>query len=414
MPAKLPKTSTPPDSASLLKGFEALYPREIDLSLDRVVALLAKLGNPHQSLSPVVHVAGTNGKGSVIAFLHAILEAAGYKVSRYTSPHLVRFHERIVINGAPIEEAFLVRCLEGVRHANGQNPITFFEATTAGALTAFAQSVQDIILLETGLGGRLDATNVIADPVLTVLTPISLDHMEYLGDTVAQIATEKAGIIKPEVACICGPQPPEALAVIEETARRKNAPLIQVDTTGNLPPLALAGPHQMVNAHIALAVARHLAGFKVDEKAMATGLQSADWPARFQRLSHLEKPGHEVYLDGGHNGAGAQAIAAALAGLAPLPTYFITGLRTTKQAGAFFAPFVGKLSHMYTVATPDDAHATPADTLATQAIEAGLPATAMPDWKGALNHIHTSQKKSRSVICGSLYLAGHVLSARKT
>ncbi|HEX2113499.1 MAG TPA: folylpolyglutamate synthase/dihydrofolate synthase family protein, partial [Alphaproteobacteria bacterium] len=305
----------------------------MDLSLDRIRRLLAALGDPQDRLPPVVHVAGTNGKGSTVAYVRAIAEAAGYRVHVYTSPHLVRFNERIRVAGKLIEDGALVPILEEVEAVNGGEPITFFEVTTAAAFLAFSRNAADLVVLEVGLGGRLDATNLVRRPAVSCITPISFDHMQYLGDTLAKIAAEKAGIMKRGVPVVIGPQPDEVWAVLREHAKASNAKPFEIDrdwriiarsdgfryegkSVIDLPLPGLPGRHQVANAGIATAATEHLreAGMAIPDQALADGLVRVDWPARLQRLTRgpllrLMRPDSELYLDGGHNEGGATALA---------------------------------------------------------------------------------------------------------
>ena len=276
-----------------------MHPKVIDLTLDRVEVLLARLGDPHHRLPPVVHVAGTNGKGSVIAFMRAFLEAGGYRVHAYTSPHLVDFNERIVLAGVPISDVELSALLDECEDANGGDPITFFEITTAAAFLAYARAPADVLLLETGLGGRFDATNVIHSPALTVLTPISIDHQQYLGDTLAEIVGEKLGILRPGVDCVSALQPPDAIAWIDDFAGTAGVPLLREGRDWSvqaaaasglaysgpagkrqLPRPALAGDHQLHNAGLAIACLDRLDGLNGSDADISTGLGSVRWPAR--------------------------------------------------------------------------------------------------------------------------------------
>ncbi|MCH8238572.1 MAG: bifunctional folylpolyglutamate synthase/dihydrofolate synthase, partial [Proteobacteria bacterium] len=358
-------------SADILARMERLYPEVINLALDRVERLLEALGRPQDKLPGVVHVAGTNGKGSVIAFLKAILEAAGERVHVFTSPHLVRFHERIALAGAhgaeQIGEQTLSDYLRRVEAANGAEPITFFEITTAAAFLAFAEIPADYVLLETGLGGRLDATNVIEKPALTLITPISRDHDRYLGSELGQIAHEKAGILKPGVPCVIARQESAALEVIEARAKKLGAPLLAhgeawdayeqhgrlIFQTGSglrdLPLPRLLGRHQIDNAGAALAAIDALAGDSIADAALAAGLKAACWPARLQNLTGSALQAHvgngtQIWLDGGHNVSAAQALAHAMAEMeerAPQPLHLICGMMTGKDAAGFFRQFKG-------------------------------------------------------------------------
>lgn len=341
-------------SELILARLHGLHPKVIDLSLDRIERLLGALGNPERRLAPVVHIAGTNGKGSTLAVLDAMLQAAGRRVQRYISPHLVHFDERILFDGRPIGEAELSKVLDVCERVNDGAPITFFEITTAAAFLAFARHPADVVLLETGLGGRLDATNVIERPRLTALSPISLDHQGFLGERLEQIAFEKAGILKPGVPCIVGPQPPAALAMIKQRADTVGAPLhvhgrdwlarqagerllVTVDdAVWDLPLPALAGRHQIENAGLAVACALALGDLAPDAGALAQGLRTVEWPGRLQRLRRgplvaLLPAACELWLDGGHNPAAGEALAASLNGGEPLPLHLIVGMLNTKD-----------------------------------------------------------------------------------
>ena len=434
-------------SDELLAELRQLHPRLIDLSLGRIETLLAKLGNPQQRLPPVIHIAGTNGKGSTAAFLKAMLQAAGKRVHVYTSPHLVRFHERIELAGSggttrPIGEAELVALLERVQRVNAGDAITFFEITTAAAFLAFAELAADAVVLEVGLGGRLDATNVVAKPALTVITPVSLDHADRLGATVTEVAGEKAGILKSGVTAVVSRQPPEAAAAIEAAAQRVGAPLIvwgqdyesfeqrgrliyqSAERLMDLPLPALMGQHQIVNAGTAVAAALQLKRLGLaDAAAIERGLLDVRWPARMQPLnngplSRLLVPGSELWLDGGHNPAGAEAIAQTLAELeerAPKPVGLIVGMMGQKDAPAFFEHFRGLVRRVVTVPVPG-AHDRPHDpgALAEIAGSAGLAAEAAGDVEAAIRRLQQGEGQPlRILICGSLYLAGQVLALQE-
>ena len=439
-----------PTSAKLLAEMKLLHPQLIDLSLGRVERLLGKLGAPHTKLPPVVHIAGTNGKGSVTAYLKAILEAAGARVHVYTSPHLVRFHERIELAGpsgkaAPIGEETLVDVLTRTQATNGSDDVTQFEITTAAAFLAFSEHPADVLLLEVGLGGRLDATNVVARPALDIITPISLDHAEKLGATLPKIAAEKAGILRRGVPAVISQQEPEAEDVIRAEALRLGAPLIvwgeQYDAYEqrgrlvvqleelllDLPLPGLIGRHQIVNAGTAVAAALRLASdlphLGVGERAIEQGLTSARWPARMQRLDSgpmpsLLKPGSELWLDGGHNPAAGRALAQTMADLeerSPKPLHLIVGMMGLKDAGGFLSAFRGLVSHVVTVPIPG-AHEAPhaPETLAETAREVGLKAESATDVATALKRTDAyEQGAKRILICGSLYLAGHVLGLQE-
>ena len=412
----------------ILQRMMALHPKIIDLTLDRVWRLLEKVGNPQDRLPPVIHVAGTNGKGSTQAMIRAGLEAEGKKVHAYTSPHLARLHERIRVAGELITEAALTEVLDRAYKANGSDPITYFEITTVAALMAFAETPADYTLLEVGLGGRLDATNVIAKPALTIITPVDLDHQQYLGDTLAEIAGEKAGIIKRGVPCVVGPQLDEGLEVIERVAARNNAPvyaygqqyhvgtergrLIYQDERGllDLPLPNLPGPHQIQNAGGAIAALRVL-GF--GEEACEAAVSRAFWPARMQhmksgRLVDLAKPA-ELWLDGGHNPHAGRALAETLSALPDRPIHLICGMLNTKDIGGYLRP-LGKIAKSLTaLSIPGEMNTLPAEVTAEEARKAGFEATTAASVDDAITAITAKDPKARILICGSLYLAGHVL-----
>ncbi|MEM7212441.1 MAG: folylpolyglutamate synthase/dihydrofolate synthase family protein [Pseudomonadota bacterium] len=414
----------------LLDRLLQLHPKIIDLVLDRVWRLLGAVGNPQLSLPPVIHIAGTNGKGSTQAMLRAGLEAEGKTVHAYTSPHLVRFHERIRLAGELIAEQDLAALLAECETANGGEPITFFEITTVAALLAFSRTPADYTLLEVGLGGRLDATNVIDRPELTVITPVSIDHQQFLGETIAEIASEKAGILKPGVPCIVAEQTDAAREVIEAQAARVGAPLkicgqdwtvhsehgrlVYQDELGllDLDPPRLAGVHQIQNAGTAIAGMRLLG---LSEAAIQAALTNAEWPARIQRLRSGVLPdmlpdGAELWLDGGHNVAAGEAIAAVLDewhSKRQLPLHLVCGMLETKSASDFLAPLIPRAASIRTVTIPDTASSYAAGELA---IMAGEKAKAMESVEAAIAEIAAeADGPFRALICGSLYLAGHVL-----
>jgi len=412
----------------ILERMMALHPKIIDLTLDRVWRLLEALGNPQDALPPVIHIAGTNGKGSTQAMIRAGLETAGHLVHAYTSPHLARFHERIRLAGTLITEDALSAVLDECYGANGSEAITYFEITTCAALLAMSRTPADFTLLEVVLGGRLDATNVVAQPKLTVITPISIDHEQYLGNTLAKIAFEKAGIIKRGVPCIVGPQPEEAMDVIEEIAARNRAPLlaygqhwhvsaerglmIYQDETGllDLPLPNLPGAHQIENAGAALAVLRHLG---MDDAAGEAAVIRAEWPARMQRLDTgalaRAAPEAELWLDGGHNASAGQALSRHLATLPPRPTHLICGMLNTKDIAGYLRPLAAQSISLTALSIPGEANTLPAEVTAAAAAEAGMTAHVAPDLHSALARIVAQTPAARILICGSLYLAGHVL-----
>lgn len=419
---------TNPGSDIILQRMMSLHPKVIDLTLDRVWRLLDALGNPQDSLPSVIHIAGTNGKGSSQAMIRAGLEAEGCKVHAYTSPHLARFHERIRLAGDLIEESHLSNVLEECEAANGDAPITYFEITTCAALLAFARTPADYTLLEVGLGGRLDATNVIAQPALTGITPVSSDHQQFLGETLAEIAGEKAGILKRGVTCIVAPQQDDAMDVIEACAERVGAPLlahgqhwhvseergrlVYQDETGlcDLPRPNLPGAHQFENAGLALAALRHL-GF--GERACEAAVTQAQWPARMQRLRHgplVEAAGGaELWLDGGHNPAAGHAIAQTLSELPSRPLVLICGMLNTKDVGGYLRPLGNVADRLIGVSIPGEANTLTADETASAAKAQGLTADTADDLTDALRIATQRTSNARILICGSLYLAGSVL-----
>nr|WP_170541596.1 folylpolyglutamate synthase/dihydrofolate synthase family protein [Ruegeria arenilitoris] len=419
---------TAPTSDVILDRMMALHPKIIDLTLDRVWRLLQALGNPQDKLPPVIHIAGTNGKGSTQAMIRAGLEGAGLTAHAYTSPHLARFHERIRLAGELISEPDLTAVLDECCTANGGENITYFEITTCAALLAFSRVPADYTLLEVGLGGRLDATNVIAKPAVTVITPVSIDHEQFLGNTLAKIAAEKAGIIKRGVPCIVGAQPDEAMEVIEATAARLGAPLlaygqhwhvyeehgrlIYQDETGlrDLPLPNLLGAHQVQNAGAALAVLRHV---DLGDEAYEAAVTRAEWPARMQHLKTgplvEQAPQAELWLDGGHNAAAGQALADVLAKLPPRPTHLICGMLNTKDVTGYLAPLAEKASSLTAVSIPGEANTLPAAETAAAATAVNLPATTAESVVEALAAITARDPQARVLICGSLYLAGSIL-----
>ena len=412
----------------ILSRMMALHPKIIDLTLDRVWRLLKALGNPQDSLPPVIHIAGTNGKGSTQAMIRAGLEAEGKRVHAYTSPHLARFHERIRLAGDLISEEALSAVLDECHAANNGDPITYFEITTCAALLAMSRESADFTLLEVGLGGRLDATNVVADPALTIITPVSIDHEQYLGDTLGKIAFEKAGIIKRRVPCIVGPQMDDAMDVIEEVAAQRAATLIAhgqhwhvsaerdrmiyQDEAGllDLPRPNLPGAHQIENAGSALAALRHLGCGEMGTDAAVT---RAEWPARMQRLDRGRLadavPQAELWLDGGHNPSAGEALGRHLASLPKRPTHLVCGMLNTKDIGGYLRPLAAVAGSLTAISIPGEANTLPADVTAEAARAAGLAAHVAPDLHAALARIASVEPTARILICGSLYLAGHVL-----
>lgn len=417
-----------PTSDVILDRMMALHPKIIDLTLDRMLRLLDALGNPQNKLPPVIHIAGTNGKGSTQAMIRAGLETAGKTVHAYTSPHLARFHERIRLAGELISEEALTDVLDECYAANGGESITYFEITTCAAILAFSRTPADYTLLEVGLGGRLDATNVISDPVATVITLVDLDHQQFLGETLAEIAAEKAGIIKRHVPCIVGVQQEEGLDVIEAVAARNMAPLsvygqhwhasreagrmIYQDEQGllDLPLPNLPGLHQVQNAGGAIATLRAL-GF--DAAACEGAVTRAYWPARMQRLKAgplVDAAGEaELWLDGGHNPAAGHAIAAVLDELPTVPTHLICGMLNTKDIEGYLRPLAPHVASLHAVTIWGVEATLPADVTAQAARAAGLQATEAEDVADAIADIVKADPQARILICGSLYLAGNIL-----
>lgn len=412
----------------ILERMMRFHPKIIDLTLDRVHRLLAALDHPERQLPPVIHVAGTNGKGSTQAMIRAGLEAEGLTAHAYTSPHLAWFHERIRLAGELISEPALTALLDECLQKNGEAEITFFEITTCAALLAFARAKADYTLLEVGLGGRLDATNVVEKPRLTVITPVSIDHQQYLGETLPEIAFEKAGIIKRGVPVIVGPQSDEGLAVIEARALRLGAPvlafgqhwhvheehgrLVYQDESGllDLPLPNLPGPHQIHNAGAALAALRQLG---VSAAGCEAAVTRAFWPARMQRLRQgplaESAPGVELWLDGGHNPAGGQAVAATLARMAPRPTHLICGMLNTKDVTGYMRPLASQATALRAVSIPGEKNTLPAEVTRDAARAAGIRAEVAGSVAEALAEIAAEAPQARVLICGSLYLAGAVL-----
>ncbi|APZ52372.1 bifunctional folylpolyglutamate synthase/dihydrofolate synthase [Salipiger abyssi] len=412
----------------ILQRMLSLHPKIIDLTLDRVWRLLDALGHPERDLPPVIHAAGTNGKGSTLAMIRAGYEGAGKTVHAYTSPHLARFHERIRLAGRLISEEALTEVLDECWEANGGDSITYFEITTCAAFLAFARTPADVTLMETGLGGRLDATNVFEKPALTVITPISLDHQQFLGETLAAIAGEKAGILKHGVPCVVGPQPEEVMEVIEAQAAKLGAPLIAhgqhwhvweergrlvfQDEHGllDLPLPTLPGAHQIENAGAALAALRHLG---LGEAAYEAAVTRAEWPARMQRLREgplaAAAPGVELWLDGGHNPAAGEALARHLATLPERPTHLICGMLNTKDISGYLRPLATQAQGLTAVSIPGEANTLPAEETARIATSVGMQVDTAETVAEALARIAGADPSARVLICGSLYLAGNIL-----
>jgi dihydrofolate synthase / folylpolyglutamate synthase len=427
--------TAPMASDRVLSRLMQLHPKKIDLSLGRIQRLLAALGNPHERLPPTVHVAGTKGKGSTVATMRACLEGGGYRVHAYISPHLVRFHERIRLAGELIEEEALLALLDECERANRGEPITFFEITTAAAFLAFARNPADVVLLEVGVGGRLDATNVLRRPAVTAITPVSIDHQAFLGDTVEAIAGEKAGILKPDVPAVIGPQPEDAKAVIEARAAAVGAPLHRWCqewrcTAGSavggmryvgrrwgldLPLPSLLGAHQIVNAGVAIACLEQLVQLALLPAAIAQGLRQIDWPARLQHLNRgplvdVLPSGWELWLDGAHNALAAEALAAVAAGWRDRPLDLVVGMLNTKDATGFLAPLAPYARSVQAVTIPGEENPHPAAQIAAAARVLGLEAREAASVAAALRDIIARLGPARVLICGSLHLAGVVLA----
>jgi dihydrofolate synthase/folylpolyglutamate synthase len=421
---------------AITQRFAPLHPRLVDLSLGRIERLLADLGHPEARTPPVIHVAGTNGKGSTVAFMRAILEAAGKRVHVYTSPHLVRFNERIRLAGQLVDDARLEAALGACERVNAGQSISVFEITTAAAFLLFSETPADYLLLEVGLGGRFDATNVVAKPSASVITPVSMDHPEFLGATVDRIAFEKAGILKAGVPAVIAAQPEEALRVIEREAirlriprhvegreyfvRGENGRIVYEDEAGllDLPKPRLPGRHQYGNAAAAIAALRLVAP-ELPARAFDQGLAQAQWPARLQRLRggpliSRGPAGAEVWLDGAHNEAGGRVLAEAMADFeetSPRPLIMICGTLSRKDTGAFLAHFKGLAREVIAVPIPGEHAARPAEEVAAFAARAGLSARVAPDVGAALAELAAQDwpQPPRILIAGSLYLAGAVL-----
>jgi dihydrofolate synthase/folylpolyglutamate synthase len=428
-------------SDAVLARLLSLHPKKIDLALDRILRLLADLSNPHLKLPPVIHVAGTNGKGSACAFARAMLEAQGLKVHVHTSPHLVRFHERIRLAGRLISEEALVSLLEEVEQVNRGREITFFEITAAAMFLSFARHPADAVVLEVGLGGTYDATNVVPDPAMTVIQPVGMDHKEFLGTDLAGIAGEKAGIIKKGSPLVMGPQSPVPRHVIlrradqlgielfefgqDFAARQEHGRMVYEDGSGllDLPLPKLTGRHQIENAGVAIAALRHAGRGWGQDAAVEKGLVSVEWPARLQRLHkgpllEMTPKGAEVWLDGGHNVHGAEAVSRAMADMeehGERPLYLVCGMLANKDALGFLRAFNGLARHVVTVAIPEAA-SLGAGALYDLARRAGLDAAPAEDLEDAMlqvtawSRLDDTDIPPRILICGSLYLAGKVLA----
>ncbi|MEO6946412.1 MAG: folylpolyglutamate synthase/dihydrofolate synthase family protein [Nitrobacter sp.] len=439
MSAALPQRQPLDDVVARLSK---LHPKKIDLTLERMWRILERLDHPERRLPPVIHVAGTNGKGSTVAYLRAILEAAGLNVHVFTSPFLVRLNECVRLAGTLVSDEDLRDALLECERVNGGEPITQFEMKTAAAFLLFAKIPADVLLLEVGLGGRLDSTNVIETPLASVITPVGIDHIEFLGDSLMQIAGEKAGIIKRGVPVISAEQLPEAQAVIEQRAKQMRSPLhaagqdwhvdvehgrlVYQDERGLLDLAAprLFGRHQFDNAGLAIATLRAQERFTIDATAFERGVTGAEWPARMQRLTSGKLVDQaprdsELWLDGGHNVDGGRVAAAALGDLeerVPRPLVVITGMMGNKDAKGFLANFAGLTRHVIVVPIPNSENAMPPDVLADAVRALGMRAETADSVEAALQSLTrlTYEIPPRILIAGSLYLAGHVLAENGT
>ncbi|GHA21140.1 bifunctional folylpolyglutamate synthase/dihydrofolate synthase [Devosia pacifica] len=422
---------------AILARLLTLHSKSIDLSLDRIEALLADLGSPHLKVPPVIHVAGTNGKGSTVATLRAFLEAAGKSVHVYTSPHLVNFNERIRLAGQLVTAHRLNAALERCEAVNAGRPITFFEITTAAAFCLFAEEPADYLLLEVGMGGEYDTTNVVPHPLGTIITTVSLDHQQFLGDTVGEIASVKAGILKRGAPAVIARQTDEGETAILKRARAlgvtpfaagqdfdsyaSDGRMVYQDEAGllDLPRPRLVGAHQIDNAGLAIAATRHF-GLPVSDKHIAAGLGKVDWPARLSplsgKLADMLPRGHELWLDGGHNANGAEALARALATMnetRPAPLVMILGMMNTRKPEDFLVPFAELNPTVMGVTIPGEDNALKASEIARRAKAAGFSASSKRSVVSALADA-AAVPDARVVICGSLYLAGDVLERNGT
>jgi dihydrofolate synthase/folylpolyglutamate synthase len=422
---------------AILQRLSGLHPKLIDMGLERLERLLADLGNPQDRIPPVIHVAGTNGKGSTVAFLRAMLEAAGKSVHVYTSPHLVRFNERIRLAGQLVSSKRLNNVLERLERVNAGQNITYFEITTAAAFVLFAETKADYVLLEVGMGGTYDTTNVVKHPLGTIITPVDLDHMAFLGNTIGKIALEKAGILKRGAPAVVARQADEGLASIMATAHRlgvtpfvggqdfdayeQDGRLLYQDEAGllDLPPPRLIGAHQFDNAGVAIAALRHFK-LPVSTEAIEHGLRNVVWPARLSPLQgplrDLLGPGAELWVDGGHNAHGNRALARALADMnkaRPAPLVLIVGMMNTRVPADVLAPFADMAERILTLTIPGEPNAHKAAVIAEEARQAGFPAKPSRSIESALRAA-ADTAGARVVITGSLYLAGQVLHRNRT
>ncbi|MCF6113753.1 bifunctional folylpolyglutamate synthase/dihydrofolate synthase [Mesorhizobium muleiense] len=429
-----------------IESLMSLHPKGFDLSLDRISRLLERLGNPQDHLPPVIHIAGTNGKGSCAAFSRALLEAAGHRVHVHTSPHLVNWHERYRLaadgGGRLVEDEVFADAIARVAKANEGQKITVFEILTAVTFLLFSEHPADAVIIEVGLGGRFDATNVIKEPAVSVIMPVSLDHESFLGDRVELIAAEKAGIIKSDCPVVIGAQESEtALQVLIETAERLDCPafvygqdflafeengrMVYQDEDGlmDLSPPRLPGRHQFANAAAAIAAVKS-AGFEISHRVADKAMANVTWPGRMQklpqgRLTELAPKGADIWLDGGHNPGAGVVVAEALAEQEeknPRPLFLICGMINTKDQSGYFRAFKGLVRHVYTVPVSLSEASVPNDELTIRAAEAGLSAEPVSSVANALMLLRDTWDgpPPRILISGSLYLAGAVLAENGT
>ena len=442
------ENSDPMTASQRIDALMEIHPKGYDLSLERIRNLLGKLGNPQDKLPPVIHFAGTNGKGSTIAFTRSILEAAGLAVHVHTSPHLVNWHERYRLGrrggggGTLVDDTVLSDAIRRVAEANDGLPITVFEVLTAVTFVLFSEQQGDVCLIEVGLGGRFDATNVMQTTALSVITPVSIDHQAFLGDTLAKIAFEKAGIIKPGTPVVIGDQQDEALDVIERQAARnrcktliagqdfhgfrENGHLVYQDDNAliDLTLPRLVGEHQISNAATAIAACRRFCGqqgIDLRNAAIDEGMVTAEWPARMQHITQgtlieTMPKNCDVWIDGGHNPGAGKMVAQYLGDLEerdPRPLTMVCGMIDTKDCEGYFRQFETLVERVITVPVLSSDAGVDPEVLADHAENAGLPAISAHSLKHALNMIDGSEL-NRVLICGSLYLAGDMLQQNNT
>ncbi|MBT5914285.1 bifunctional folylpolyglutamate synthase/dihydrofolate synthase [Rhodospirillaceae bacterium] len=426
-------------SRKLIERLERLHPKIIDLSLDRLNNLLNALDNPQKRLPPIIHVAGTNGKGSTIAILRSIQNAAGLSIHAYTSPHLVHLNERFIIAGKEITEKSLIQTLTECENANAGAEITFFEIITAAGLLAFSKIKADLLLLEVGLGGRFDATNVVSNPILSIITPISLDHQQYLGDTLEKIAYEKAGILKEKRPAIIGQQGPEALKVIKLKAEETGSPLFIFQRDWNITETKsaikfevegstsyfekpnLKGIHQIQNAGIAIAATHYLKEvLPIKNGSIDQGLLTVKWPARLQKINegpliNILPTNVELWIDGGHNQNASLLIAHTIRNWKIknpcLSIHMVFGCLSNRETKALLQPFINIIDLVQTVKIPEQANSASRELVAHTAKSMGFRASPADTVAKAIkNIISLSAGKRLILIYGSLYLSGSVLA----